>query len=97
MLFSFVALATMFTSRNEGLDVNDPNQYCWKLTASMNGVSETTYAYATGAAISNELEYAKQFGCQKVKWQKQRKCINQEVISSPIEEQMMVIVINHRL
>ena len=62
LLFSFVALATMFTSCNEGLDVNDPNQYCWKLTASMNGVSETTYVYATGAAISNELEYAKQFG-----------------------------------
>ena len=54
LLFSFVALATMFTScnGNGGLDVNDPNEYCWKITLTGYGVSETDYIYETSYVIS---------------------------------------------
>ncbi len=52
LLFSFVALATMFTSCSEGLDVNDPNKYCWKVTLSGYGESETDYIYETSGVIS---------------------------------------------
>lgn len=52
LLLSLVALATMFTSCSEGLDVNDPNEYCWKVTLTGYGVSETDYIYETSYVIS---------------------------------------------
>lgn len=52
LLLSLVALATMFTSCSEGLDVNDPNEYCWKITLTGYGVSETEYIYETSYVIS---------------------------------------------
>lgn len=61
LLLSLVALATMFTSCSEGLDVNDPNVYCWKTTTTGPGHDRpyTDYMFATSAQLQYQVQDAK--------------------------------------
>lgn len=64
LLLSLVALATMFTSCSEGLDVNDPNVYCWKIT--IKGPYDTPetagYEFKTSAELQYEVQEGKRYG-----------------------------------
>lgn len=64
LLLSLVALATMITSCSEGLDVNDPNVYCWKISITGPGYDrpETGYEFATSADLQYEVQEGKRYG-----------------------------------
>lgn len=65
VLYLVAVAATMFLAscQNNGLDVDDPNEYCWELNISMDymgvKVEKATYAWGTAADLQEEINAAK--------------------------------------
>lgn len=61
LLLSLVALATMFASCS-GVDMNDPNPYCWKVVLPYPDEVFVSYFYGTRSEVEAEVNYYKQYG-----------------------------------